>query len=251
MKFLSKKNEIRIKSEIFLVSTGFESEIYYIYMNTTADTKMKIRKIGHCCLVIEVKGKRILTDPGSFTIEGQSSLTNIDFVLFTHEHGDHYHLDSLKTIMKNNPQAIVYANSSVSDLLAKEEIAHVKISDGERVMLSDIALDGIGEKHAELHSSIPVSENLGFFIDERLWYPGDAFTDPKRAVDILALPVAGPWLKISESIDYALALKPKIIFPVHDGNSKSPGIGSRLGAMVFDKTNIKFVSMSEGDEKEL
>jgi L-ascorbate metabolism protein UlaG (beta-lactamase superfamily) len=32
---------------------------------------MKIKKIGHCCLVIETNGKRIMTDPGSFTIEEQ------------------------------------------------------------------------------------------------------------------------------------------------------------------------------------
>ena len=28
---------------------------------------MKIKKIGHCCLIIETKGIRIMTDPGTFT----------------------------------------------------------------------------------------------------------------------------------------------------------------------------------------
>ncbi len=28
---------------------------------------MKIKKIGHCCLIIETKGVRIMTDPGTFT----------------------------------------------------------------------------------------------------------------------------------------------------------------------------------------
>ena len=28
---------------------------------------MKITKLGHCCLVIEEKGLKILTDPGSYT----------------------------------------------------------------------------------------------------------------------------------------------------------------------------------------
>lgn len=59
-------------------------------------------------------------------------------------------------------------------------------------------------------------ENTGYFIDEKLFYPGDAFTDPGRPIDVLALPVAGPWVKISESVDYALALKPRTVFPVHD-----------------------------------
>ena len=34
---------------------------------------MKITKIGHCCLLIGVEGKRILTDPGSFTSTSQNA----------------------------------------------------------------------------------------------------------------------------------------------------------------------------------
>jgi len=60
-------------------------------------------------------------------------------------------------------------------------------------------------------------QNTGFMIDKDLFYPGDALFNPERTVSVLALPVAGPWIKISEAIDYALAVKPKVCFPVHDG----------------------------------
>lgn len=209
---------------------------------------MKITKLGHCCLLIETKGKRILTDPGSYTIEAHSKLENIDYILFTHEHQDHYHLESLKVILENNYQALVYANTSVSELLDKEGIAHKMASHGETLTLGEITVVGIGEKHAEMHSSIPLSANTGFFIDSRLWYPGDAFTDPKREVEILALPVSGPWMKISEAIDYALALKPKVAFPVHDGLRF--GTAHNLPAKVLPLNNIDFVPMVEGDSKE-
>ncbi len=209
---------------------------------------MKITKLGHCCLLIETKGKRILTDPGSYTVEAHSKLENIDYILFTHEHQDHYHLESLKVILENNYQALVYANSSVSELLEKEGVAHKKVSHGETITLGEIVVVGIGEKHAEMHSSIPLSSNMGFFIDDRLWYPGDAFTDPKREVEILALPVSGPWMKISEAIDYALALKPKVAFPVHDGLRF--GTAHNLPAKVLPANNIEFVTMVEGDNKD-
>ena len=61
---------------------------------------MKITKFGHCCLLIETKGKRVLTDPGSYTVEAHSKITDIDYLLFTHEHQDHYHLESLKVLRK-------------------------------------------------------------------------------------------------------------------------------------------------------
>ena len=35
-------------------------------------------------------------------------------------------------------------------------------------------------------------------------------------IDILALPIAGPWMKIKDAIDYAKIIKPRITFPVHD-----------------------------------
>ena len=209
---------------------------------------MKITKLGHCCLLIETKRKRILTDPGSYTVEAHSKLENIDYILFTHEHGDHYHLESLKVLLEKNPQVIVYSNNSVSELLTKEGVANTQINNGDKVLLGEISVIGIGEKHAQLHSSIPLSSNIGYFIDEKLWYPGDAFTNPERPVEVLALPVSGPWMKISEAIDYALLLKPKKAFPVHDGTRF--GSAHILPEKVLTPNNIEFVVMVEGDTKE-
>jgi L-ascorbate metabolism protein UlaG (beta-lactamase superfamily) len=209
---------------------------------------MKITKLGHCCLLIETKGKRILTDPGSYTIEAHSKLENIDFVLFTHEHQDHYHSESLKAILKNNPQAVVFSNNSVSELLTQESVAHTKIDHNQDFDLQGIPVLGFGEKHAQMHSSIPLSSNLGFFIDNKLWYPGDAFTNFEKKVEILALPVSGPWMKLSEAIDYALLIKPIVAFPVHDGTRF--GSAHVLPGKILPQNGIEFVVMIEGDTKE-
>lgn len=209
---------------------------------------MKITKLGHCCLLIETKGKRILTDPGSYTVEAHSKLENLDYILFTHEHQDHYHLESLKVILEKNPNVVVYTNSSVGELLEKEGVAHTKIDHNQGVSLGEVTVIGIGEKHAQMHTSVPLSANMGFLIDGRLWYPGDAFTDPERPVEILALPVSGPWMKIGEAVDYALMLKPKVAFPVHDGTRF--GAAHNLPAKILPNEGIEFVVMIEGDSKE-
>ena len=209
---------------------------------------MKITKLGHCCLLIETKNKRILTDPGSYTTEVHTKLENIDFILFTHEHQDHFHIESLKVILEKNLKAKVYTNTSVSELLNKERIVHLMVKNGEAVDLGGVSVVGIGEKHAIMHSSIPVSKNTGFFVDGRLWYPGDAFTDPKIAVEILALPVSGPWMKISEAIDYAYLIEPKIAFPVHDGTRF--GTAHNLPAKLLPIKGIDFVQLVEGDSRD-
>ena len=62
---------------------------------------MKITKLGHCCLIVKEGNITILTDPGSYTTD-QNTVKGIDIVLITHEHGDHFHVESLKAILKNN-----------------------------------------------------------------------------------------------------------------------------------------------------
>ncbi len=209
---------------------------------------MKITKLGHCCLLIEIRGIRILTDPGSYTAPEHAKLSNIDFCLFTHEHQDHYHLESLREILMNNPGVTIICNDSVSNLLTAQNIRHAKISHLETKQLRDVSLLGFGETHAQMHSTIPLSSNIGFFIDEKLWYPGDAFTDPQRTIEILALPVSGPWMRIGDAIDYALKLKPKVAFPVHDGTRF--GSAHTLPKLILEKNDIDFRVMTEGSVEE-
>ncbi len=211
---------------------------------------MKIKKLGHCCLVIETKGKRILTDPGTYSTM-QDEEKNIDIILITHEHADHFHVESLKKVMLNNPSAVIVTNSAVGKLLDAEGMKYQILEHGGSTTLLDILFEGFGEHHAEIYKEFGQVENTGYFIDNALFYPGDAFTNPGKHVDILALPVAGPWMKISEAINYALELKPRIAFPVHDGIYKHPALGHWLAQQMLPTQGIDFVPMVEGDEKEL
>ncbi|GAC1412940.1 MAG: MBL fold metallo-hydrolase [Candidatus Doudnabacteria bacterium] len=195
-------------------------------------------------MLIEEQGVRLLTDPGTFT-QGQNELENIDAVLITHEHQDHFHIDSLKEILKKNPQAVIITTAVVSELIRKDNLDCLVnvVEHGQSMEVEGLLIEGFGEKHALFHSSMPQSTNVGFLIAGRLFYPGDAFTNPHKAVEILALPVAGPWMKIGEAIDYALELRPRVIFPVHDGVLKNPGMmGHWLGA-ILPKESIKYIQI--------
>ncbi len=209
---------------------------------------MKITKLGHCCLVVEVKGVRIMTDPGSYSTL-QNEEKNIDIILFTHEHPDHYHAESLKKVLANNPGAKIVTNTAVGKLLDKEGITYTILEHGQRETISDILFEGFGERHEEVYKEFGQVENTGYFIADTFFYPGDAFTNPGKPVDILALPIAGPWMKIKSAIEYALALKPRACFPVHDGMiaTDKPGPIYRLPTAVLPENNIQFVAMNEGD----
>jgi L-ascorbate metabolism protein UlaG (beta-lactamase superfamily) len=215
---------------------------------------MTITKLGHCCLLIETKGKKILTDPGMYSVEAHAQLTGIDYILITHEHSDHFHLESLKELLKNNPAAKIYANVSVGDLLEQENIPYTLVEHGSDFTLGDeIDLKGFGTDHAIIHQSLGHMDNTGFLIDKRLWYPGDAFVNPNTEVEILALPIAGPWMKFSEAIDYASMLKPKVVFPVHDAiivESLRKNFLQKLPVALFSKLGIEFIPLDSGETKE-
>lgn len=214
---------------------------------------MKITKFGHCCLLIEENGVRVLTDPGTYTT-AQDEIKNIDVILITHEHQDHFHVPSVKKILENNPEAIIITNNSVNNLLLKEGIQNVKIvDDGNSFTWKDLIFEAFGKEHAVIYKERGLVENTGYFIGERFFYPGDAFYNPKKPVDILALPIAGPWCKVSHSIDFFLDIKPKKMFPVHDGQLNSIGIKVFHGghiSVIAKENNIEFIPLEINTETE-
>lgn len=213
---------------------------------------MKIKKLGHCCLVIEIDGKRIMTDPGSYSVL-QNEEKNIDIVLFTHEHQDHFHLESLKKILENNKEVKIITNTSVGRLLDVENIKYEKLEEGGVGNFLGIDISGHGEKHEEIYEEFGQVQNTGFFIQNKLFYPGDAFTNPNKEIEVLALPVAGPFLKMKDVICYALSIKPRICFPVHDGMIKEdrPGPIYLVPSKVLPTQNIEFKKLEIGIETEL
>lgn len=212
---------------------------------------MNITKFGHCCLLIEVDGVRILTDPGNYS--ETPMVADVDVVLITHEHQDHCHVESLSIVLAKNSAARVITHLGVGKILDAAGIAWESIADGEEKELRGARVKSFGTEHACIHHDLPPVQNTGFLIAEKLFYPGDSFYKPGQPVEILALPVAGPWMKLSEAIEYAKAVKPKKVFPVHDGMLRQGielGPTRRIPAMLLEPLGIQYIDMTEGMTKE-
>lgn len=203
---------------------------------------MKITKIGHCCLLIEEKGLRILTDPGAWS-EAQNELKNIQLILITHEHQDHFYLDSLKQVLKNNPEAKIITNLSVNKLLLAENIQSEILETDKITNFQGLNLKALGKEHAEIYNDFGRVENTGFLLGEKFFYPGDAFTLPEVPIEVLALSVCGPWLTIKQSINFALAVKPKMAFPVHDGMLKIFGPFHAVPQKLLKEQAVEFIPL--------
>jgi L-ascorbate metabolism protein UlaG (beta-lactamase superfamily) len=213
---------------------------------------MTITKYGQCCLLIEYNGKRILTDPGGFGT-GFTTLTDLDLILITHEHADHLHTESLKTIVTNNPQARVVTNSAVSTILSEANIDHT-ILEGRAVgEFAELFIEAFDGRHEEIFNDVGIVQNTGYFIDNQLFYPGDAFTNPRKEVAVLALPIAGPWCSLPAALHYALSLRPGTVIPVHDWLLNDDGIDLtyRIASNVLAEHEILFTPLHNNETKEV
>lgn len=216
---------------------------------------MKITKIGHCCLVVEVDGKKIMTDPGAWTV-GQNEITDVDFVLITHEHGDHLHIGSLKKVLENNPDCKVVTNASVGKLLWQEGITFIELNGIDQVESCDcdgVLVEAYNRKHEEIYGEIGQVQNTGFFIANKLFYPGDSFIKPNREVEVLAAPVAAPWCTLKQAINYILEIKPKVTFPVHDNfvDVDKMEVIHRLPKSLCEQHNIRFEALRDSESLEV
>jgi len=181
---------------------------------------MELTKYEHACFTVEKDGKSLVVDPGAFTTD-LTIPKNVVAVIITHDHGDHFDEDQLADILTKNPTAIVIGPRSVTAKLSSYDTKAVH--GGDSFALEGFDLDFYGDDHAVIHSDIPLIDNVGVLIEDRIYYPGDSFTMPEKSVDVLALPVSAPWLKLSESIEFMKSVGARVTFPTHDGILSSAG----------------------------
>ncbi len=189
---------------------------------------MQLTKLEHSCILLEHSGRRLYLDPGKFTTP-LTECGSVDGVVITHEHDDHFIAEQLARITKQSPNVQVLTTARTAELIAAadlEDIGTVHIAvPGETVQLGTFAVTAFGGTHAEIHSSIPRIDNIGVVVNGAFAYPGDAYDPIPDGFDIqlLAVPAYGPWMRMADSIDYLLSVRPKAAFAVHEMLLSRPG----------------------------
>lgn len=198
---------------------------------------MNIVKYEHACFTVEKDGQQLVVDPGSFATDFIAP-SDVTAVIITHEHPDHFDPDHLAAIFDKNPDAIVFAPESVTSQI--EVFATHTVQTGDVIQAGPFTLEFHGGRHAVIHESIAPIANLGVLINELIYYPGDAFTLTHKPIDTLALPIAAPWMKLAEAIDFLTTLKPRFAFPTHDKilSSEGKAIADRLLANAATEHDI-------------
>ncbi|GHH70690.1 MBL fold metallo-hydrolase [Streptosporangium violaceochromogenes] len=180
-------------------------------------------KFGHACVRLEKNGSVLVIDPGSLSEE--SALYGARTVLITHEHFDHLETGRLRRAAEADPELEIWTNEAVAALLADVPARVHTVRHGDAFDTAGFGVKVVGEWHAPVHPDMPIISNVGFLVDEEVFYPGDAFTPPGTEVPTLLVPTNAPWMRASEMIDYLRRIRPARAFSTHDGLLNDAGLG--------------------------
>jgi L-ascorbate metabolism protein UlaG (beta-lactamase superfamily) len=191
---------------------------------------MHLTHLGHACVLIEIDGTGVLIDPGSLSTA--TNARGVDAMLFTHSHVDHLDTGAVAELLRSNSPSDIVADAASAQILHDSGIRDVTVVDTPGTAQLDVGGVGISATtvpHASIHCDLPSPVNNTYLLGDTILHPGDAFWKPDRPVPVLLLPIGGPWMKLSESIDYLRAVSPQVAIPIHQG-----GLAAAHRALHFD-----------------
>lgn len=174
---------------------------------------MKLTKYEHACLALEEQGKKLVIDPGEYTLEF-GDLTDIVAAVVTHVHGDHFSRKNLQTIIDNNPNVRIFSTAQTAEAWPGQPIQAVKAGDEHSV--GPFTVRFYGGLHKQVHPAWQPDQNVGVLVNDRFYYPGDSLTVPDRDIELAAVPVGSSWLSTGEAIDFVAKVNPYGFIRTHE-----------------------------------
>jgi len=217
-------------------ASGFESEAL-----DKSPGSPEITFIGHGTLMFRFEGKVIHVDPWT-QLADYRKLPKADLVLVTHEHRDHLDLKAIEAIRKEG--TVILA----SGIAAKQIPGAVALKNGDSGTWQGVPVEAVPAYNL-VHTRSPgvpyhpKGRGNGYivtFASKRVYIAGDTENTPemKALKNIYAafLPMNLPFTMTPEMVaDAAKALRPKILYPYHYGDTDV----RKLVALLKDEKGIE------------
>lgn len=188
---------------------------------------MQLTFHGHACVSLSLPdgGGTLVIDPGTFS-DTAAALTGAAAVLITHDHFDHVDVPTLVELLSSHPDVQVWASGPAAAALREGGAPGNQVHEVTPGQVLDVAGARVtvgGGDHAVIHPEIPRAVNMTYLIEldgQSLYHPGDSYDAPAQlpdsGLDVLLVPVSGPWAKLAEAIDFARSVPAGAVVPIHD-----------------------------------
>ena len=162
-----------------------------------------LRFVGHATVLIDIAGTRVLTDPflrprlGPLERHGQepdpATLGEIDVVLISHGHQDHFDRASLSAIEGRPLLVVPRGLGAAARRWTGAEV--LELSVGERTRFGEVSIEAVPARHWVTPAAARARPQ-GYVLDAgpRLWFAGDTGRlppdqRPTTPIDVALLPV--------------------------------------------------------------
>lgn len=236
MKFLK---VFTLFTSLFTMTAMAAENKYPVETLTTSDgSKINITLFKHASLAIEYNGTEIYIDPVTKvagTAIDYSTMPKADYILITHEHGDH--LDPVAIDELSKPTTRIILNAASEKMLGKGTVMGndetLKLTDG--IVLESVPAYNTTPGREKFH---PKGNGNGYILDfdgTRVYIAGDTEDIPEMAdiknIQLAFLPVNQPYtMTVDQAEKAALTIRPKILIPYHFGNTPVQDLKKRLDA---------------------
>ena len=202
---------------------------------TQAGHTLEFEALIHASIRITYDGREIEIDPvrrlGDRSVD-YSQKPQADFILVTHEHGDHFDKEAIKTLTKESTRLVT--NARCAEMLGYGEV----MANGDATTLDDIKVEAVPAYNttAGREQFHPKGRDNGFiltFDNLRVYVAGDTEDIPEMdqvgEIDIAFLPCNQPYTMTPEQlVNAAKRIKPRVLYPYHYGQTDVSGIPEAL-----------------------
>jgi len=159
--------------------------------------------------LIEEGDTRILIDPSAH--EKDHDFGELDAVLYTHEHSDHFDAEMAQTFVEQGI-APVYANASTAKFIKASKTV---VNDGQEFSMGGLRIKAIELPHCLMPDGSRGPQNTGYLINNRLFHAGDGKELAGLKAELLAAPITGPDVSMLDVFNFAKQVSAKKLIPIH------------------------------------
>jgi len=214
----------------------------------TSAGPLTITFIGHASLIFSLAGKTIHVDPWG-KLADYAKLPKADLVLITHDHLDHLDKDALAKVCTERTSLVI------TQACRDQGVKGTVMRNGDTTTVAGFRIVAVPaynivSKRPDGQPYHPKGVGNGYIIsfgDKRVYVAGDTENTPEMkkltGIDIAFLPMNLPYTMTPEMVaDAALAIKPKILYPYHFGDTDTNKIVNLLKGNAAIEVRIRKLS---------
>ncbi len=198
------------------------------HVHATEGGEIRIHPVQHASFVMTTPSIVIYVDP----VEGAAAYHDLprpELILITHEHGDHYDVETLRGIVGAETRLIT--NPAVHDMLPDDlKERATAIANGESTMVNDtIQIEAVPAYNTtpDRQQYHPEGRDNGYVLGIdglRVYIAGDTEDIPEmralEGIDIAFLPMNLPYtMTVEQAAAGVEAFAPRVVYPYHYGES--------------------------------